>query len=213
MLGKFTDFEMPDLTQREKVARYISIFLVPPAVTAITFTVLVLAYQHGSIFHKFLVWLIAVAFSGGIQISYVLYLYQHGKVRDYDVPQRENRTPHYLISAGISLLGFFLLLYLEASLYIWGLMLIQVVNTLVIAGINSKWKISAHMMGLCAPVVLLVPLFGEWTLLLIPIAFILGWARITAKVHTLMQVVAGGLTGFLLTTLELYLLLEFAVAA
>ncbi|MDX9758717.1 MAG: hypothetical protein RBU27_06115 [Bacteroidota bacterium] len=194
-------------SRQTRVAHHISIALIPPTIAAAVFAVLVLAYEHGSTFHQVVVWIVATLCAGGLQMLYVLSLRKREEVTAYDVPERLQRTKPYAVSVGISFAGLLILHYLNASVFVWGLMWCFLVNTLILGAINLRWKISAHMMGLTGPLVFLFPLFG-WTLLwLLPLAALLGWARVTVRAHTLSQVLAGAAAGILLTLIQSWVIL------
>lgn len=198
----------PDTSPPRRFAHRISVLLIPPVVAAAVFAVLVLGYEHGSIFHRIVVWLVAAACGGGLQIVYVLYLQRLDRVTAYDVPERGQRTQPYLISAGISFGGLMLLLFLDASVFVWALMWCFAVNTLILYAINLRWKISAHMMGLTGPLVFLWPVLGAELLWLLPVVVLLGWARLTLRAHDLPQVLAGAAAGIVLTPAQVWLLVE-----
>ena len=139
---------------------------------------------------------------------YVLYLRRMEQVTAYDVPDRLQRGKPYLLSAGISFGGLMFLLFLDSSVFVWGLMWCFTINTLILYFINQRWKISAHMMGLTGPVMFLIPILGWQLLWLLPLAVPLGWARITLRSHDLPQVLAGAAAGVVLTLLQAWFLLE-----
>jgi len=143
-------------------------------------------------------------FSGGIQIAYVLYLKRKGRVADYDVPERLQRTGPYLISAALSAVGLAILYLLRSPDWTLALMWCYASNTLILALINRFWKISAHMMGLTGPLTALVVPTGFWMLAGMPLAVLLGWARVRLRAHTLAQVIAGAAAGVVLTTAQLF---------
>lgn len=186
-------------------ARAVSIALIPPTVSTIVFSFLVLAFQHGAVTHRILIWLIAVLCSGMLQMLHVLRLRHERKVTAYDVPERLQRTGPYLLSAAISLAGLAMLLFLGAAFAVWSLMWCYTVNTLLLAAINRYWKISAHLMGLTGPATALVPLFGAWVCTVLPLAMLLGWARVRLRAHTGLQVLAGAIAGIALTAVQLFL--------
>jgi membrane-associated phospholipid phosphatase len=192
----------------QQFAHRVSIAFIPPVVATFVISVLVRFWEHGGIFHQSIVWLTAVASAGGLQIVYVLYLKRMEVVSAYDVPEREDRNHPYLVSAGISLGGLVALQFLNASVFLWGLLWCFTVNTLILYVINRYWKISAHMMGLTGPLVFLWPLFGVWLALALPIVLLLGWARIATGSHTFAQVLAGAIVGVVLTLLQVWLLLD-----
>ncbi|MBE0643758.1 MAG: hypothetical protein IH600_06730 [Bacteroidetes bacterium] len=194
-------------TPAEQFAHRLSIALIPPTIAAAVFALLVLAYEHGSIFHQVVVWVVATACAGGLQMAYVMYLRKMKQVSAYDVPERLQRTKPYMISAGISLGGLMFLLFLNASVFVWGLMWCFLVNTLILNAINLRWKISAHMMGFTGPLVFLFPLFGWELLWTLPLIALLGWARVTLRAHTIAQVIAGALAGIALTLLQAWVII------
>jgi hypothetical protein len=210
-LRHLADMNPSDRTPAQRIAHRLSVFLIPPVISAAVFAVLVLGYEHGSVFHRIVVWLVAAACSGGLQIVYVLYLQRMDRVTAYDVPERLQRTQPYLVSAGISLGGLMLLQFLDASVFVWGLMWCFTFNTLILYAINLRWKISAHMMGLTGPLVFLWPVLGLDLLWTLPVAFLLGWARITLRAHDLPQVVAGAVAGGGLTLLQGWVLVSIVL--
>jgi membrane-associated phospholipid phosphatase len=198
-------------TDNDALARAISLVLIPPTVSTAVFTLLVLAYQHGSVAHRSAVWLAAVLCSGILQMAYVLYLRSQRQVTAYDVPERLQRTGPYLLSVGISATGLVWLLFLGAAFPVWSLMWCYTVNTAILAAINRHWKISAHVMGLTGPVTALAPLFGWATLAIVPVVAVLGWARVRIHAHTVAQVIAGAIAGAALTALQLFLISAYGV--
>jgi len=192
----------------ERFAHIVSIALVPPTAAAVVVSLLVYNWEHGGLFHLVLVWVTAVLGSGGLQIVYVLYLKRMQEVTAYDVPNREDRRHPYLVSAGISVASMIILLFLNASVFVWALLWCFAANTLILYGINQRWKISAHMMGLTGPVLFLLPLFGWWTILVVPVVVLLGWARIVTRSHDLAQVIAGALAGIVLTLAQIWIILH-----
>jgi membrane-associated phospholipid phosphatase len=199
-------FSMPDTAMR--FASIVSIILVPPVPATAAFTLLALEYQHGTAFHAGVIWLVSVLFSGWLQTAYILYQKREARVTAYDVPERLQRTRPYAVSIALSLAGSAMLLFLHASIMVWGLMLCFAVNTLVVLAVNRYWKISAHLSGLTGPAMFLLPQYGAWVLCLLPLVILAGWARIRVNAHTLVQVLAGGLLGAVLTFAELLLLLQ-----
>ena len=68
---------------------------------------------------------------------------------------------------------------------------------------------SAHAIGVSAPVAAFFFVNGFVGLFLIPFILVIGWARLELKVHTFSQVAAGTLFGFLLTLLQMNLLTNY----
>lgn len=194
-------------------AQMVSIVLIPPTAATAVFTILVCTHEQGGMGHLTATWLTAILFSGVLQIGYVLVLRRQQKVTAYDVPNRLQRTKPYYISAGLSAVGLVILLLLDANPAVWGLMWCFAVNTLILNWINSKWKISAHMMGLTGPLTYLYPLLGWNLLYALPLVLLLGWARIETRSHTPAQVLAGSVAGILLTVVQMEFLTGILIPA
>ncbi|MFA6233331.1 MAG: hypothetical protein WC824_03955 [Bacteroidota bacterium] len=188
-------------------AHRLSIALIPPSIAAVVFGLLVMAFEHGSILHQVVIWVVSVACAGGLQMAYVMHLRKLQEVSAYDVPERLQRTKPYLISAGYSLGGLMILLFLNASVFVWGLMWCFLINTIILNAINLRWKISAHLMGLTGPLVFLFPLFGWKLLWTLPLILLLGWARVVLRAHTIPQVIAGAVAGVVLTLLQTWVII------
>ena len=85
-------------------------------------------------------------------------------------------------------------------------------TVLVMALINLKWKISAHMAGIGGVVALVYQIHVQglsafnlmWLLCItVVIAGALGSARMALRRHNLLQVLAGAVTGFLCVSLTM----------
>ena len=74
--------------------------------------------------------------------------------------------------------------------------------------INKSWKISAHTMGASGPLAALCFAAGWHSLLFLPLIILIGWSRLHRKVHTLAQVTAGVLVGFISTYLQMYIIVN-----
>jgi len=68
-----------------------------------------------------------------------------------------------------------------------------------------KWKISVHTTGLSGPVAALILLLGPFGAIFAVLYPIVIWSRVLLKKHTLAQAITGGVQGFFLTVLEMYL--------
>jgi membrane-associated phospholipid phosphatase len=61
--------------------------------------------------------------------------------------------------------------------------------------ITRYWKISTHALGITAPLVALLFLYGTQPLPFLVLIPIVCWARVYLKAHTVLQVVAGSALG------------------
>lgn len=129
-----------------------------------------------------------------------------GKISDYHVTKKEERTAPMIMAVGYLTVGAVLMYVLGAprefvAVAVTGLLLIAV--SLVI---TLWWKISLHSMGLFETYSLLVLVFGTWTFVLynfylILILIAVCWSRLYLKKHTPAQVAAGALAGSVLPVL------------
>jgi len=138
----------------------------------------------------FLVSLVLVA--GGPAIL-ILSLTHWKVISDSDLTDRRERSLPYFILVGMYLVSFGLYSILEAPSPLLGITASYVFVTLAGALVSFFWKISMHLAGIAGPVTALVvyvhPLFALAYLLLLPV----GWARLSLRKHTLLQVVCGSL--------------------
>jgi membrane-associated phospholipid phosphatase len=123
-----------------------------------------------------------------------------------DLALREARLRPYLVGALSCLLGLIVLLYLSAPRPVTLLALCYGVNTLVMAAITQRWKISAHAAGAAMPFTALVSAFGAAALPFVVVIPVVCWARVRAQMHTVAQVCAGSVLGFLMTWLQIAVL-------
>ncbi len=147
--------------------------------------------------------LVVTVFCSIIPAMVVIVLKKMGKVNDYDISRRENRTLPFLIGVVGYFLGALTLYLLNAPSIIVGFMLCYAINTVLIFFITLVWKISVHVTSLGGPIAAMTYVFGLqslWLLLLMPP---LAWARVHLKAHTPMQTIVGGSLGFSATLLEL----------
>jgi len=189
-----------------KAASIISTIFVPP-----TFTILVLPYLafkfENLLFQRWVIIIIALIFGFGIQIYTYFYFLGKNKIKSFNVSNNKERIIPYLFQIGFYIIGFILLLFFDSVYIIAVFWFTYITNSLILTIINYKWKISSHSIGVAQHFALffyfLIPIY----LLFIPLAFLIGWARIKLKVHDKYQVLAGLALGFILTYLQLYILL------
>ena len=135
----------------------------------------------------------------------IMVIWSKKKNIDLDMPAKENRNAPLIIVILIYFIGFLALIALNAPLLTSALMFCYFSNTLIVYFINKYWKISVHSMGVAGPTTALIFAFG-------PVGSIPGlilpwvmWSRVYLKKHTMTQVIAGAVLGFLLTTTQLFI--------
>lgn len=185
-----------------KLARITTNIFVPPVNTLILF-VIIIFYQFESKQDQILALSVAFLFSFFIPILFFMWLRRKDLVADVDATNKEERTIPYLF--GILLCIIALLI----SYFFWGftlfskIWLIYSVNTIWLIAINKFWKISAHAIGMSAPIGVLFFVFGQPSLIALVLLLYIGWTRLYLKKHTISQIIAGSIFGFFLTYLQL----------
>lgn len=202
-----------------KVAKTISTFTNPPIICIPLFFIicLVLSFENGTFnFNEFIVLeLISLVFASILPMAIILYWAKKLNT-DSDISNRQDRFTPLIVGIVSYFIGFLVLLFLNIDNFLTALLLCYSINTGVVLLITFKWKISVHTTGLSGPVGALILLLGPIGALFGVLYPLLIWSRVTLEKHTLAQAIAGGVQGFFLTVLEMYLfitLFKFDVIA
>ncbi|MDP7975226.1 MAG: hypothetical protein ACP5UI_02505 [Thermoprotei archaeon] len=132
---------------------------------------------------------VSLTFASALQ-SAALLSYVRRTRTDFYVRQREKRNPVFLISFGFYLAGLLALAVVKAPTLMTWLMTAYVVNTALAALINRYLtKVSIHVWGISGPSVAIFMAYGPFFLILMMvIAILVGYERISAGAHTSSQV-------------------------
>ena len=193
---------------RLKIAKSISIITNPPIITIPLFLIIcaVLSFENGSFdVSKFIVLeLISLVFSSLLPLAIILFWAKKLNT-DRDISNRSDRYMPLIVGIVSYFIGFLICIFLNLDNFLTLLLLCYSVNTGVVLLFTTQWKISVHTTGLSGPVAALILLLG-------PVGSLLGilypmviWSRVLLKKHTLSQAICGGVQGFFLTVLEMYL--------
>lgn len=189
----------------ERAAQLISNLTVPTVLSAGAFCSIAL-HRETSLARAVATTAICWLCGSLLPAAYVLKLAREKRVSDKHVPIREQRTRPYLVAAGSYAFGLLLLLLARAPFEVWALMWCYAFNTVMIALVNLRWKMSAHAMGAAGALAGLTYAFGAVLLPAYALIPVVGWARLRLGAHTLMQVVAGACAGVVLTLGQLDIL-------
>jgi hypothetical protein len=135
-------------------------------------------------------------------------------VKDLHVNDRKERLIPYLFATLCSAVAAYYLYYCHSPQWFIMFMVGTAVTELVMALVNLKWKISAHMAGIGGIVALVYQLHAQglsafdlfWLLcIVVMIAGLLGSARLVLRRHDSWQVLAGVVVGFLCVSLTMRL--------
>ena len=136
-------------------------------------------------------------------------------IKDLRVEQRQQRLLPYLFSALCYAVAAYYLFYRHSPQWFVMFMVGASVTVLLMAFINLKWKISAHMAGMGGLVALLYQIHVQglsafdllWLLCLtVIVAGVLGSSRLVLRRHDIWQLLAGAVVGFLCVSWTMRLL-------
>ncbi len=166
-----------------------------PFVTALALFVL-LAHQQAHGTANFWLLLFTSTFFTSIgPMLYVLWLYANDRISDLDMSVRSERAKVFGIFVVFYALGTLVLWLVHAPPLMTASMAGYTAASLVVGYITRSWKISTHALGITAPLVVLIYLYGAQPLPFLVLIPIVGWSRVWLRAHTLLQVVAGTLLG------------------
>jgi membrane-associated phospholipid phosphatase len=128
-------------------------------------------------------------------VGYILFQLRSGKVSDFEIYHREQRKGTYVFTMLCGVISVIVMWLFAAPVLIIILGLSAVLQVILMALINTRWKISAHSASMAVFITLLVFLFGRSmlpTTIGIPLMV---WSRVRLHRHTLFQTLAGSLLG------------------
>ena len=126
---------------------------------------------------------------------YVLWLYATGRITDLDMSVSSERQKVFGVFVVFYGLGTVVLYALHAPTLMTASMAGFTAASLIVQFITRSWKISTHALGVTAPLVVLIYLYGAQPLPFLVLIPIVGWSRVWLRAHTILQVVAGTALG------------------
>lgn len=180
------------------LAKYISYLFIPPVMNLYIFILFSFTYEVFP--NNYYGIVISIIFGLLLPLVSILEFRRRGVLSNNDATIKEERTIPYLFAIGFSLLGVSISSFIGLNEKLIMLWLIYLINSIFIMNINRFWKISAHAIGVAMPLGALV-LTQEitWIVVTIFILLIVSISRIILKVHTFLQVLAGGILGFMVS--------------
>jgi membrane-associated phospholipid phosphatase len=121
----------------------------------------------------------------------VFYLYLSGRISDFDMSDRFERSRAFLTFVVVDLAAAIALTLVHAAVQLiavaWGYFF----ATTIIMIITRWWKISTHAFGITGPFAAMFLLFGLAPLPYVIVVPLVWWARVYLRAHTIAQVLAG----------------------
>lgn len=193
---------------KTKLAKGISTLTQPPIITIPLFLIIsiILSYDGATFdFNKFIVLeIVSLVFTSILPIA-IIVLWAKKIDTDHDISNRQDRFVPLVIGIISYFIGFLICIILNLNNFLTLILLCYSVNTGVVLLITLKWKISVHTTGISGPIAALILLIGPVGALFGIIYPAVIWSRVLLKKHTLAQAICGGVQGFYLTVLEMYL--------
>lgn len=135
--------------------------------------------------------LVGVLFAGILPMVVIYVMFRRGVISDIYASDRQRRLTPFLGALVCYAVGLAALISLGSPFVLVSLMACYFGNTLAMALISTRWKISIHAAGIAGPSSFLIRQIdaGLWpfSLLTIPIC----WARWRLKAHSVGQLAAG----------------------
>ncbi len=130
---------------------------------------------------------------------FIFMLYATDRISDLDMSIRRERQKVFGAFVVFFVLGTLDLELIHAPKIMTATMAALAASSLVVQIITVFWKISTHALGITAPLVASLYLFGREPLPFFVLIPIVCWARVYLKAHTVLQVSAGAALGALST--------------
>ena len=147
-----------------------------------------------------------------LPLIFVSVLRHFKMVSNLHVEVREERLIPYLFTALCYAVAAYYLYYCHSPQWFTMFMVGSAITVVMMAMINLKWKISAHMAGIGGLIALIFQIHVQdlsafdlfWIMcLIIILAGVLGSARLALRRHDMLQVLAGVVVGFLCVCLTM----------
>lgn len=141
-----------------------------------------------------------------IPLLAIILMWRMGMLKDPQLNNRTERTLPYVITGACYIGCAVYLAHHNAPAWLWALMAGGALATLICIGINTRWKISAHMAAMGGLVALLFRIAASdveavqlnwWLTAVVLAAGCVGSSRVLLGRHTLWQVIDGTAVGFI----------------
>jgi membrane-associated phospholipid phosphatase len=126
---------------------------------------------------------------------YVLWLYSTDRIADLDMSVRAEREKVFFVFVVFYALGTLAMWLFHAPALLTATLAGYTAASLVVQYITRYWKISTHALGITAPLVVMIHLYGAEPLPFLVLVPLVGWSRVWLRAHTVLQVIAGTALG------------------
>ena len=192
---------------RLKIAKTISTITNPPIICIPLFFIICLVISDFDLGKFIVLEAVSLVFASVLPMAIILF-WAKKLGTDKDISNRSDRFMPLIVGIISYFIGFLVSLYFGLDNFLTCLLLCYSINTGVVLLFTTKWKISVHTTGLSGPVAALILLLGPVGALFGILYPVLIWSRVLLKKHTLSQAISGGVQGFFLTVLEMYIFMN-----
>ena len=190
-----------------KIAKTISTLTNPPIICIPLFFIICLVISDFNLSKFIVLEAVSLVFASILPMAIIIF-WAKKLGTDKDISNRSDRFMPLIVGIISYFIGFLISLFLNLDNFLTCLLLCYSINTGVVLLFTTKWKISVHTTGLSGPVAALILLLGPAGALFGILYPVLIWSRVLLKKHTLSQAISGGVQGFFLTVLEMYLFMN-----
>ncbi|PKL66282.1 MAG: phosphoesterase PA-phosphatase [Methanobacteriales archaeon HGW-Methanobacteriales-1] len=192
----------------ENQAQLISDFSNAPILAFIVFSIINFYYLNFNDFIK--IDIISIFFASILPTAVIIVFFKKKNIHR-DLLKKEDRKIPLIIAIISYFLGTIALFIMEAPTISTALMFCYFSNTIIVMGITRYWKISIHLMGISGPATGLIFAFGLTGAIFGLLGPLVMWSRVYLNRHTISQVLAGFLFGFILTAAQMILFLNLII--
>ncbi len=187
---------LESLNHPNAIARLLS-DIFNPALVMVGLTIGVVSY--GSSGYSGWVWLLwSLPVLSLPPIAYIGWLVRHGEAVDIHLPNRQTRLKPLIFTLVWMSVWVVLLSYFDMAEVLVSLLKGALLQFTILSLITLFWKISFHSATISTAIAIAIALDNVpsvWLIAITTLVFLIGWARIYLRRHTLAQVIAGGLVG------------------
>lgn len=197
--------QQPHQTGSLVVARLLTELLAPIVlIVALLFAVAV--HASPSVGRGLLYGAVTAFFAGGLPYAIMMLGIRQGRLGDRHLSKRQERPVMMVIGLVSVTVGLALTWWLGAPRALFALVAAMVAGVAIALAITMIWKISIHTACAAGTLAILVLEFGPTMWALLPLVAAIAWARVALRDHTIAQVGAGAVVGYLVATLVTILL-------
>jgi len=130
-----------------------------------------------------------------VPLGDLVWLLHRGKVSDFHLAQRGQRTRPFLVSILCTTASLLLLVRLDAPRIFIALVQAALLQAVLLFLITLFWQVSIHTATVAGFATLAVLALGSSGLALLLLVPVVGWARVHLRRHTVAQTIAGAAIG------------------